>query len=141
MKNKAQTWSFDLIVAVVLFVVVIGLFYGFMIKDQNESTDKLLDETKLITYKLDCTHSENQDNCVLDSGNTLNETKLIDLYDSSYEGIKSQFGLESEFCIYVRDLNGNLIPINSKTGFGSSDLILTESGKTCSELIVEGVGN
>ncbi len=33
-------------------------------------------------------------------------------------------GVTGEFCVYLRDKNGALIPINNRAGIGSDELIL-----------------
>ncbi len=129
MKKQSQTWSFDLIVAVILFVVVIGIFYGFVMKD-DEDLDSLQKATTKITYKLDCKFEEN-DECIVRDG-AIDEEGLEFLFtEQNYELLKDQWNLDSDFCIYLRDANGNVIPFEGKTSFGSSDLVLTQSGKTC----------
>ncbi|MDD3175820.1 MAG: hypothetical protein PHU51_05065 [Candidatus Nanoarchaeia archaeon] len=129
MKKQSQTWSFDLIVAVILFVVVIGIFYGFVMKD-DEDLDSLQKATTKITYKLDCKFEEN-DECIVRDG-AIDEEGLKFLFtEQNYELLKDQWNLDSDFCIYLRDASGNVIPFEGKTSFGSSDLVLTQSGKTC----------
>ncbi|MGE0792853.1 MAG: hypothetical protein AB7V77_01580 [Candidatus Woesearchaeota archaeon] len=137
LNKRGQTWSFDLIVAVVLFAVVIGLFYGFMTKDKtNPSENKLQQETEVLVYSFDCNNKDTEEICFLEDG-VINEDKLITIYEKDYDELKSQLKIDGEFCVYIRDLKGNLIPINNLTGFGSSDLTLTASGLKCSEMIIE----
>jgi hypothetical protein len=124
--KRGQTWSFDLIMAVLLFVVVMGLFYGFLAKDSSNQKNDLQYTNDILVYQLNCDNQESSNYCVLENGELIDE-KINELYDEDYQTLKLSLGINEDFCIYLRDTNGNLIPFNSKTSIGSSDLSLNEN--------------
>ena len=126
MNKKGQTWSFDLIIAVVLFVIVVGLFYGFITKDEQNKENELQQGTKVLAYKLNCDTNPNYKNCVVNDG-VVTEDALDKLYQEDYEKLKKDLNIKGEFCIYLRDTDGNLIPVGDKTSIGTNELSLTES--------------
>lgn len=134
--KRGQTWSFDLVIAVLLFIIVMGLFYGFMARDSAIKRSDLKLSSNNLVYKLNCDYSDSSEYCILESGN-LNEDKLVVLYQSDYENLKNILKMDDDFCIYLRDTNGNLIPINNITGAGSDTLSLTENYK-CGQNITGG---
>ena len=137
MNKKGQTWSFDLIVAVAIFILVIGLFYGYLAKDRSENNDLFLEDGKLLAYMSNCDNKDGSELCFMSKGEADN-VKLDEFYNYTYEYVKEEFGVNKDFCIYVVDSKGNLFPIDDKTGVGSSDLILTESGLLCGTILEDG---
>lgn len=128
---KAQTWSFDLIIAVVLFVVVVGLFYSFLSADTfTDSTSQLEAGANNIINALNCDLAST-DVCVLEKGQ-IQETKLDDLTAKDYADIKKELGVTGEFCIYLRDPDGSLVEMpNSKSSIGKNTTALfSNSGVT-----------
>lgn len=132
MYKKGQTWSFDLIVAVVLFIVVVGLFYGYIVKNRQSNEDILLEGSKLLAYKVNCDNKGSSDLCFVNDGH-VNATKINEFYNYDYEYVKENLKSDKDFCIYLLDQNGNLVPVDQYTGLGSDILILTESGLVCGE--------
>ena len=64
--------------------------------------------------------------------NTINKTKLEQLVASDYETLKEQLRINSEFCIYLEDENGDIIYMDPATIGKGSDTI-NISGVPCSE--------
>ena len=132
LKNKkGQTWSFDLIVAVVLFIIVIALFYTFLTKDQtdNSKVTSLESSSALITSNLNCNLNSNSNECIIKK-NKLDETKVNELASKTYNQIKKDFGIQGDFCIYLLSKDGTYIPLGDKIGIGTDLLLVNGSGIT-----------
>lgn len=134
MKTKrGQTWSFDLIVAVVIFIVVVGIFYSILNKN-NEGvvdTQALESNAKSISYKLNCDVSPYPP-CFIEKGE-INKVKLDDTLAMSYDDLKDSLGVEDDFCIYILDEENRVIPFSdAHSGIGSDDYLL-KLGTSCSE--------
>lgn len=130
--KKGQTWSFDLIVAVVLFVIVIALFYTFLSGD-NSKTDKVTmmeSSVQTISSKLNCDLSSDESICIIKKGHLKNDS-LNSFSSKDYEDLKVSLGIKGDFCIYLIDKDGYYVPMGDKIGVGSGDLLLVnQSGIT-----------
>lgn len=123
--KKGQTWSFDLLIAVVLFIVVVSIFYAFLSSDTNsDSTQDLQSEAKSVGYYFNCDVSDYA-RCFVESGK-INEAKLDDLMqyiqsnpNVAYAALKKDLGVSGDFCIYFRDKSGYLVPIEYPVGSGT----------------------
>lgn len=126
-KRKGQTWSFDLIVAVVLFIVVVALFYTFLSGDKYEDQVQGLEAaSNTISTRLNCDISSDSGVCIIEKGK-VQETKLNALATKEYEDLKVEFGISGDFCIYLRSSStGAIIPMggNELVGVGKDSLLL-----------------
>ncbi len=67
----------------------------------------------------------------------IDETALRYLSSLSYEEIKSEFGIKSDFCIFFEDEQGNLIDVSDVTGinpttsFGLGSPSIQINGDNC----------
>ena len=136
-RKKGQTWSFDLLVAVVIFIVIVSIFYAFLSRGNEDNAEtELQTDAKALGYVLNCDLSNNE-YCLL-SGNQLREDQVQkmydDFYDDNYEGLKTALGMQSDFCVYFRDKDGHLIPLEvidgseTKyiTGIGNQEFMINE---------------
>lgn len=127
--KRGQTWSFDLIVAVVIFVVVVGVFYTIL----NRSDEKVIDtqaletDAKSISQQLNCDVTPIHPPCFIEGGE-INQTKLEAVASLSYSQLKQLLGTSEDFCIYLLDEQDRIIPVNgSIPGIGDSDYLLNET--------------
>lgn len=129
--KKGQTFSTDAIVAVVMFVIaVIMLYYLSGPATTNKQSAKLQSEAE----KLPATLSSQQNlTSVFIQGSKIDEQKLREAINLSYDNLKSLLGVESDFCIYLEDENGNIVPMEGKVGIGSP--LANFSGKGCNETL------
>ena len=132
MKKSAQTWSFDLIIAVVLFIVIVAFFYSFLSTDRNKDvTVDLQLGAESIASNLDCDISGDSDVCIIDDG-SIDQNRLDDLMTYNYDALKKELGVSGDFCFYLRDKDtGALIPFNDQEGIGKPNtlqLIYDEEG-------------
>ena len=124
--KRGQTWSFDLIVAIILFIVVVTLFYTFLSGDKvGTKTDSLESDVKTITTQLNC-DIDNNGVCIIKKGK-IDSNKVTELSGKDYDEIKVELGITGDFCIYLKDSSGALIEMNNISGIGNGDLLLTNS--------------
>lgn len=128
--KKAQTWSTDVIIGVVLFfVAVILLFYLTGPIAENRRAAKLQSESEKLPSLL--SSRQNLTAAFID-GSKVDVGKLAGASIISYENLKSLLGIESEFCVYFEDEKGNVVPVQgNRIGVGSP--LVNLSGKGCNE--------
>lgn len=135
-RGYGQSWSLDIILAFVIFALIIGIFYTVLSKNNTGKTENLQREADVLSNNLDSATGLNTTLSVIDKG-TVDEIKLQELYNSSYQSLKSQFGIRGDFCVYVVDQYGNLITVNTSqgelVGFGNGNL--TINGKPCGSVL------
>ena len=127
---KGQSWSMDLVIAVVIFGFIAVIFYSLLIIQQKPSIDDLQTRAQDLNQKLE----QNIPGCgVIIQNQTLTPQQVACLYNLSYPQLKTQLGISGEFCIYIKDSQGRLYVVNttngSKNGFGSPQLVV--SGQPC----------
>ncbi len=93
--KKAQVWSLDVIVAIIIFTSGIILLFIFAINYTNQAENKLDDLLSQGRTAAELILS-NEDSGIL-SGNIINQTKLESLYNSDYEILRSKFGVKNNF--------------------------------------------
>lgn len=127
-KKRGQTWSFDLIVAVVLFIIVVALFYTFLSGEHSTDAVQGLDAgANTINARLNCDLSSDDGVCIIKKG-IVSQTKIKTLSNKDYDDLKVQLGISGDFCIYLRDANNNaIIPMDGKAGLGKGTLLLVNS--------------
>ncbi len=129
--KKGQTWSTDAVVAVAMFILaVIMLYYLSGPAATNRQSEKLQSEAD----KLPTTLSSQQNlSAIFIHGSKIDEQKLSEAISLSYDNLKSLLGVQSDFCIYLEDEKGNIVPMDGKVGIGSP--LANFSGKGCNDTI------
>ncbi|MFP4118496.1 MAG: hypothetical protein ACLFTH_00385 [Candidatus Woesearchaeota archaeon] len=119
-------------IAVVLFIVVIGIFYAYLSDDGKEDDDvkRLSAEAKVISNKLDC-DVEDSNLCIVKNGEVI-PSKVNTMKDTDYEELREELELDGDFCIYLRTPEGDLVPLNDTYGIGDDDFRLA-NGINCSQ--------
>lgn len=93
--------------AVFVFMIILILFFGILSSmSEPEKGKRLSKNAEMITKAL----TGRSDQTILED-NKLEPAKVKEFDNSKYEEIKSTLGLTGDFCIYIEDSNGNLIPI------------------------------
>jgi sensor histidine kinase regulating citrate/malate metabolism len=114
--KRSQTLSFDIMLAIVLFISTIVVFYVILNLSQDSKAKELEREASIIARDLTSGDSEMN---ILDE-NRINLTKLERLLGDNYSQLKQNLRVRNDFCIYFEDENGNVIYINdSYTGTGA----------------------
>ena len=131
-KGMGQSWSLDIILAFVIFVLIIGIFYTMLNTNADNKTEHLQLEANAVANNLDSATGLNSSLSIMQKG-SIDKNKLEDLYNSTYPQLKNQFGIRGEFCIYLIDQYGNLITVNTTegelNGFGNGNLSI--NGQPC----------
>ncbi len=127
--KKAQGLSLDLLIAVLLFLGIIGAFYYISL--HKGPTQQEVEELKVDTLKLTTQLDYQGDIGILDEYRNLNIDKVNQLYNKTPEEIRNELGLRGKFCIYITDSQGNVLIFNNKTGVGYSDVVV--GGTPCGE--------
>ena len=110
-KSKAQSWSIDIILGVLIFIIAFFIVYALSNSNPNTKASDLKQEGSAIIKQVS-------------SQEELNELKGM-----SYDELKRKFKVEGNFCIYLEDEKGNVIPMGSQNGIGSKDINI--SGSPC----------
>ena len=132
MKKEGQTWSVDAIVAVAVFVVaVIAFFWALTYLGESQKLKQLAQSGESLSETVSVSGSDNSTRIpFVQENNVVNEEKLMEFSNKSYEQLKNELGLVHDFCIHFEDEYGNLINISpTKAGIGSSKVKLNVS--TC----------
>ena len=127
--TKAQTASLDALIAVALFTIVLIFFFGLSLRDSGKAKVENLqaDSGKLTTS---VGGRQNQTSSFV-ANSKIDEQKIAELSNMSYEQLKNFLGIDSDFCLYFEDSQGNIINFSgNKTGRGSSNA--TVAGVSCS---------
>lgn len=131
-RGQGQSWSLDIILAFVIFMLIVGIFYTLLNNNKKTEISDVQLEASTLSGNLDGSSGINSSLKIIENG-VVDDQKLKELYDANYLGLKNQFGLRGDFCIYMVDQYGNLVAINTssglKNGFGGSDLII--NGRPC----------
>ncbi len=132
-RKKGQTWSFDLLIAVVIFIIVVGVFYAFLSNNKEQTNPETLqDRAKTVSRLLNCDVSPS-DFCIIQNGKIL-EGRLTALSAMTPADLEAR-GISGTYCIYLEDDEGNIVPIGgTKAGIGSSDFELAP-GLACNGTI------
>ena len=121
--NKySQAWSIDVMLAIVVFITTIFLFFVFLNPTQKSNVGELRDEASIVLKYIE---SDDSDLGIVD-GTIVNETKLQELLGKDYQAIKKSLRIKNDFCIFFEDENGNIIYIDAThTGVGSDTITVS----------------
>ena len=120
--SKSQSWSIDIILAVVLFMGAFILFYVLLSNNPNAKAKTLKEEAFVVIKEV----SSKDANIRIIDNNEVNISRLGHLKNLTYDELKSILRIDSDFCIFFEDENGRIILINnSYTGTGSSNINLS----------------
>lgn len=126
--KKAQSWSIDVTLGILVFIAAFFVFYSLLNPDSNTKISSLKQEASSVIKQIG---SQDFSLRVVDS-NVINESKLNELKGLSYDELKSTLSVEGDLCIYLEDDRGNIVLINnSYKGIGASSINL--SGTPCSQ--------
>lgn len=119
--NRAQAWSFDLLLAAGLFILAFVLFFYILSLQANPNDIRSLrTEGDLISKKIVSTKPDENTNTAFIIENKISEERLKNLSDTDYKELKSELGIVNDFCIFIVDEDGNLVNISGITGNSNS---------------------
>ena len=127
-RTKAQSWSLDIALGLIVFIVSFFIFYIFINASPTTKVSNLKDEGSLLIKQV---ASEEAPLRIIDS-NEINISRLNDLKNLNYDELKRRLRIEGDFCIYLEDESGFIVIINnSYKGVGAPTINL--SGTPCSQ--------
>ncbi len=126
--SKAQSWSIDIILGVLIFTAAFFVLYSILYSNPNTKASSLNDQASIIIKQT----TAGDGAVAIVNNNEVNISKFNELKNLSYEELKRTLRVEGDFCIYLEDENGNLVLINNSfKGIGSPSINL--SGTPCSQ--------
>jgi hypothetical protein len=108
--DRGQVWSIDVLLAVVIFVSVILIFYVTMVPRQKPQMKDLEIESGALKLEL-----EKNNEFGFITNDEVNSTKFqafIDNATANYTDLKKKLGVKGEFCLFYEDSDGNVVPIS-----------------------------
>ena len=133
--KTSQAWSMDIMIAIVVFIGTIFVFYSIIEARQDTKSEDLQREASIV---LDNVVSEDSVIGIVD-GTEVSETKLQQLLGDDYATVKEKIRVGNDFCIFLEDGNGNVIPISGEPGIGSG--MIKISGEGCNPDCNDGIDN
>lgn len=128
--GKGQVWSIDILLAVVIFVSVILIFYVTMVPRQKPQMKDLEIESGALKLELE---RNNQFGFL--TGDEVDYAKLqafIDNATANYTELKKKLGVKGEFCLFYEDSDGNIVPIGDGNLVGVGNSSIKIGGDNCS---------
>jgi len=124
--KNAQTWSIDLIMGVIIFMLVIAIFYAFLSSKGSEPIEDLEADARAVDTKV--TGKQLTSLGIITEEGAIDKQKFDQLCQENYEDVKKSLGIENDVCIYLEDEDGNIIPCGpDKAGIGNGkDIMVTE---------------
>ena len=104
--KRAQAWSIDLVIGVLIFLLVAGLFYATILRNQGEDTTTIRISSETIATKL-----INDPNLRITEDNAISAERIKRLIEKDIDDLRREFGADTEFCVFFEDEKGNLVPI------------------------------
>jgi len=128
--KKSQAWSMDIMIAVLIFLGTIFLFFAILNITQSDKADDLKKDASIVIEGIVSDSSE----LGILNGTKVSAEKLGALLEEDYDDLKRRLRIKNDFCIYFEDDQGNIIYINKSetknyTGVGSN--IINVSGVPC----------
>lgn len=126
--QKAQSWSIDIALGVIVFMAAFFIVYSLLNANPNTKASNLNKEASIIMKQI----ASGEALIRLIDNNEVNISKANEMKNLSYNELKRRLRIESDFCIYFEDDNGYIIIINnSYKGIGAPNINL--SGTPCSQ--------
>ena len=122
--RRAQTWSVDLVLGVVIFLLIVIIVYSLMASRPAGDT-QLRDNADRIYSKISVGGNTADGIPKAVNGNSISETELAKLYQQDYEELKTKLGITGDFCIFVvTDMNGIVNTTNGNSIGNGIDLVI-----------------
>jgi hypothetical protein len=126
--KKAQSWSIDVALGFIIFMAAFFIAYSMIASNDDVKIDSLKKESLQIIKQV----TSEDSTITLVSNNEIDPQKLDTLKDMDYTDLKRRLRADKDFCIYIEDDYGNIVPMNGNyLGIGSPDIDL--AGTPCSQ--------
>ncbi|MBN2142572.1 hypothetical protein JW711_04545 [Candidatus Woesearchaeota archaeon] len=120
--ERAQIWSIDVLLAIVIFISIMIIFYVTINAKEQPTLKDLQSEAKFINTALE----NSEDHSFIDN-DVVDQAKLDEFAGEAsvnYSDVKENLGVIGDFCIYFEDENGYLILLeDNRTGIGLGESV------------------
>jgi hypothetical protein len=120
--ERGQVWSIDVLLAVVIFISVIIIFYVTMTSRQKPGLKEL--EAESASLKVELEKNSEFGFIVKDKIDDAKFQAFIGNASVNYTGLKQKLGVQDDFCIFYEDSDGSIILIGNLVGIGSPDVCI-----------------
>ncbi len=118
---KAQAWSMDIIIGVILFLIIIVIVYTLVATSPLANLE-LRRDAETINAKFDKTRNTDSDMPQLFSGNVILNESIEKLLDEDYQALKTKLGIKGDFCIVITHMHDGIFNLSgSEATFGNED--------------------
>lgn len=108
-KLKAQSWSMDLALALVIFLIAFLVFYFLINENPSAKANTLKEEASTVVKQL----SADDSTFKVVTDKDVNISRLVELKNNyTYSELKRYLRIEGDFCIYFEDDKGFIVLIN-----------------------------
>lgn len=110
--KKSQAWSMDIMIAMVIFIGVIFVFYTILSTNEGDKIVELKDDALVIAENINITK---------------NISLIEELLREDYSELKKKLRVKNEFCIFIEDEAGNVIYLSQdRPGIGSGKIKISD---------------
>lgn len=113
--KKSQAWSMDIMIAMVIFIGVIFVFYSILSPNGGDKTGELKNDALIIAENINITK---------------NISYIEELLGEDYSELKKKLRVKNEFCIFIEDEEGYVIRVNpddpGQLGIGSDKINISD---------------
>ena len=120
---KSQAFSMDIMIAVIIFIGTIFIFYSIISGGEESKIEDLEDDASIVMENV-----ATEDSAVrITEGMDVDQEKLEDLLQMEYSEIKEKLRVENDFCIFLEDGEGNIIYLEAgQPGIGSDKIKVSD---------------
>jgi hypothetical protein len=110
--KHSQAWSMDIMIALVIFIGVIFVFYSILSTNGDNKIKELKDDALIVAENINITK---------------NISQIEELLGEDYLELKKKLRVKNEFCIFLEDEEGNVIYLSQdRPGIGSGKIKISE---------------
>jgi len=110
--DTSQAWSMDVMIAIVIFIGAISIFYLIFVSKPENKIKTLENDASKVLENLNISE---------------NISQINELLQENYTDLKRKLRVENEFCIYFEDTDSNIINVSpGQTGIGSEKINVTD---------------
>jgi|FLOH01.1.fsa_nt_gi hypothetical protein len=103
--KRGQTWSVDLVLGTLVFVLIIVTFYSLLSADRSSPVEGLNENAN------DVMDAFLKIGLIDPSTGELDEEAFMSLSHEDYESLKEMLGVEGDFCLIIERPDGTLLPL------------------------------
>lgn len=129
MVRKGQTYSMDLIIGAVIFILLVVIFLALMLVNRSQDYD-LRAQVDFLFDGFD-SQSSTPSSIKLFQGSSVDSAQVQALFESNYTELKQELGIRDDFCIMFIDSSGGLMGFEvdnqTKYSFGHPSIMVSEN--------------